>query len=903
MAGNIKGIIVEIGGDTSGLQKALSKVNSATSSLSRELRGINSLLKLDPKNTELLAQKQTILTSNIKETEEKLKLLKQAQEEADKTIKNGGEISQQNYRNLQREIMSTENKLKNLKLEASNWTQAGKKIEEIGTKIESVGNKVDNLGNKLTTRVTAPLVALGVVGVKSAMEQESAMQQVNLIYGDASNSIKDFAENTAISFNMSSKDAYKYSQIYGNLIQSITDDTEDNAMYTQELLKASSVIASATGRTMEDVMDRIRSGLLGNTEAIEDLGVHVNVALLESTDAFKKFAGDKSWNQLDFQTQQQIRLFSILEQTTKKYGTEVNKNTCSSVQKVTAKFTNLTSKLTTKLLPIANKLLDKADKFIDKLDNLSDEQQENIIKIGLMVASAGPLIKIIGTVTNTVGTASKGIGIFTQAISVMKTGAQSSSNTANTLAKALTGLTSPAGLATIGITALTAAYAAFIYKQYESSRNAEKIRENTEKEIESQKELMKTYDESKNATISQMNSVSRLSGELEQLVDENGKVKQGYEDRVDFILNQLNSALGTEFSRTGELIDKYSELKKEINDLVRTKKAQAILESEEGKYNEAITKKAETYSKMLDYQEKLKDAQQKLTEVEKEYQEVGHTGMYFYDSWMISKVDNAKKTVQELQKSYDDEKNMYNEYLTAIRQYENDQIVMESGTTEQVNEMIMRRTTSYKNATDDIASSIQQQIANQVFDLQQTKLYLQQSIDANDEAAKKECEIQKNSQELQLKNLAESLSKMTSTTQEMTPAQIEAWKQLATGSYDVYKKEVSKMPSEMKQKIQEVTGVVINDTSVENATKDLGDDAVTKFDNAIQASKTAGENFVKGAKKGIENQGLVNGLLSSVSVLGNKMVNRFNSSLDEHSPSRLTEESRKKLCRRFNNWY
>ena len=77
------------------------------------------------------------------------------------------------------------------------------------------------------------------------------------------------------------------------------------------LLKASSVIASATGRTMEDVMDRIRSGLLGNTEAIEDLGVNVNVALLESTDAFKKFAGDKSWNQLDFQTFQSFPFYML----------------------------------------------------------------------------------------------------------------------------------------------------------------------------------------------------------------------------------------------------------------------------------------------------------------------------------------------------------------------------------------------------------------------------------------------------------------------------------------------------------------------------------------------------------------------------------------------------------------
>ena len=125
---NIKGIIVEIGGDTSGLQKALSKVNSSTASLSKELKGVNSLLKLDPKNTELVSQKQQILKESIEQTSKKLEELKKAQEMADDTIANGGKISQENYRNLQREIINTQNKLNNLKVEASKWTTAGRRI-------------------------------------------------------------------------------------------------------------------------------------------------------------------------------------------------------------------------------------------------------------------------------------------------------------------------------------------------------------------------------------------------------------------------------------------------------------------------------------------------------------------------------------------------------------------------------------------------------------------------------------------------------------------------------------------------------------------------------------------------------------------------------------------------------
>ena len=315
MAGSIKGIIVEIGGDTSNLQKALSKVNSATSSLSRELRGVNSLLKLDPKNTELLKQKQDILNISIATTENKLKQLKEIKDEADKRMAEGTKINEENYRALQREIINTQNKLSNLKNENSKWNKTGTYLTNLGNELDTISSKIDSLGNKLTTRLSIPIVAGFGVMTKSAIENETAVQQVEKIYGKAADSIKDFAENKALDYNMSANEAYKYSQIYGNLIQSITDDQKENAEQTQKLLQASSVIASSTGRSMEDVMDRIRSGLLGNTEAIEDLGVNVNVALLETTDAFRQIAGDKSWDKLSFQEQQQIRLLGILEQT------------------------------------------------------------------------------------------------------------------------------------------------------------------------------------------------------------------------------------------------------------------------------------------------------------------------------------------------------------------------------------------------------------------------------------------------------------------------------------------------------------------------------------------------------------------------------------------------------------
>lgn len=194
MAGTIKGIIVEIGGDTSALQKALSKVNSATSSLSKELRGINSLLKLDPSNTELLSQKQEVLTENIDKTTKKLEELQKIQQKVDEKMKNGGEVSQENYRNLQREIISTENKLKDLQVQASKWTTAGQSIEEFGSKITKISSRLDNLGSTLTTTLTLPVLAIGTAAVTTGNDFEAQMSRVQAIAGATKGELEQLTE-------------------------------------------------------------------------------------------------------------------------------------------------------------------------------------------------------------------------------------------------------------------------------------------------------------------------------------------------------------------------------------------------------------------------------------------------------------------------------------------------------------------------------------------------------------------------------------------------------------------------------------------------------------------------------------------------------------------------------------
>lgn len=181
MANRIKGITVEIGGDTTGLDKALKTVNTSIRSTQSALKDVNRLLKLDPSNTELLSQKQRLLKDAIAATKEKLDSLKVAQEQAKQQLENG-ELGQDKYDALQREIVETEEELRRLQQEAATTNTALSKIDVAGQKMETVGNSIAGAGKKMMG-VTTVIGGVGVAAVKTAADFDSAMSQVAAVSG------------------------------------------------------------------------------------------------------------------------------------------------------------------------------------------------------------------------------------------------------------------------------------------------------------------------------------------------------------------------------------------------------------------------------------------------------------------------------------------------------------------------------------------------------------------------------------------------------------------------------------------------------------------------------------------------------------------------------------------------
>ena len=279
MAGNrIKGITVEIGGDTTKLQTALKGVNTEIRNTQSQLRDVEKLLKLDPGNTELIVQKHRLLAQAVSETREKLETLKTAQRQADEALRNGT-ISQQQYDGLQREIVETEQELRRLEQQAEQSATALQKIGATGEKLQAVGDKVSSVGQKLLP-VTGVVTGLGTAAVKTAADFDSAMSRVAAVSGATGSDfdkLRDKAREMGAKTKFSATeaaDAMNYMAMAGWKTEDMLSGIE-GIMY----------LAAASGEDLATTSDIVTDALTAFGLTAEDSGHFADVLAAASSNA------------------------------------------------------------------------------------------------------------------------------------------------------------------------------------------------------------------------------------------------------------------------------------------------------------------------------------------------------------------------------------------------------------------------------------------------------------------------------------------------------------------------------------------------------------------------------------------------------------------------------------------
>ena len=738
----IKGLTIEIGADTKKLGDALKSVWDKSASLSGELKNVNKLLKLDPTNTELLAQKQKILAEAVSNSTEEVEMLREAEKNAAEQLKRG-DIGEETFRSLQRETIKAEQNLRRLEKEAADVAKgindlgdesnkASEKIKDVDEKAEKAEkglSKLDVAAGTLAGNLASKLVsAMGnCISELSSLTQETqeyredigkletAFQSANLSTELATKTYKDFysvlgeedrsveAVNHLAKFVSTEKDMATWTDICTGIwgtfgdslpIEGLTEAANETAK-TGELtgvLTDALNWAAAAGETFG-----VR--LKANTKANEEYNKKVTEA--KSAEDFFKIALS------ELSTEQERSAF-ITETLNELYADAAQKyrdNNAGIIEarKATSEYTDAQAALGVAMEPVQTKLTAFKASFVKEFTPQLKKQVIPAVQEFIATLEKNSTIKKFSD--SLANTAKKVLPVVANAISFVienlealinitfsVVAAFAALNAAMKVTSAVTavttavkGLTAGVGLATkaqvlwnaamsanpIGavitaIALLVAGIAVLCVSLGEEKTETEKLTEAEKEHYDALSETAKAYDEAKQAAmekaeaeLSSLAQTERLYQELLRLTDANGKVKESDQARVQFIISQLNDALGLEIKMIDGIVAGYEKIPGAIEEAIAAEKARIMLQPYLEAYSTAVQKVSETEAEYKKYALLTSETWDELVEKSKKYEEASER--YNNAGWSRREREEASDALAQAKKDLEDISELYNE--------------------------------------------------------------------------------------------------------------------------------------------------------------------------------------------------------------------------------------------------
>lgn len=448
MAGTIKGITIEFRGDTTKLDKALKDVDKSTRDIDKELKQVNKDLKFNPTSVELWRQKQTLLNEKVKETTNRLNVLKDAQKQIDS---GAVEVSAQEYRQLQREIIETESKLKTFRSQ----------LKEVGNaKLTALSQQFTKMGASLTKagKAMAPFSAAAGAGLlaagKAASDLEENLNKVEVAFGDSAASVEEWANTATASFGLSKSQALEATSLFGDMATSMGLSQEEAANMATSLAGLAGDLSSFKNIDIDQAMTALNGVFTGETESLKKLGIVMTQTNLEE---FAAKTG-KVYSEMSQAEKVQLRYNYVLSQTQNAQGdyARTSDGTANSIRTFQATIQNLAATLGQQLLPIITPLITKVTEIIQKMSEANPIVMKIVTILGLIVTAASPVLLILGSFFS-------GLGAITGAISKMIP-------IISSMGTAIYTALGPVGLIIAGITAFVAALV-YAYNHSEKFRD------------------------------------------------------------------------------------------------------------------------------------------------------------------------------------------------------------------------------------------------------------------------------------------------------------------------------------------------------------------------------------------------------------------------------------------------
>ena len=426
----------------------------------------------------------------------------------------------------------------------------------------------------------------------------------------------------------------------------------------------------------------------------------------------------------------------------------------------------------------------------------------------------------------------------------------------------LNGLKSPWAALAIGVGTLITGITLLCSNMETESSLIRKQREEAEEAAKAWQELIDKQNEKIATGLGELEQTQQLASELETLVDANGRVKEGYEARANFIINELNEAIGTEMELVEGQIQNYDEFKNKITELINTKRAQIIMEAQEEAYKEAV----------LNLEKEVNNQRQLAIDIEKKKQEIAN-------ETSAHERNNLTQDLREMEDTYETKQGIIDGYYNTISDYELNSVRLASGNAEEIAKIETSVTASKATGISDRRTLLEQERASQEEYLNHLKEIYKGT---NDELELQQIE----SAQKKLDATNAELQSMTSTINTGFPSILSAW---GTGMSNAVNEVSAKAPflkSAMAGNMNSTaSGVSENGWKISDALGTTMTDGEQRIKDERENFNIATEWAVGGVQLGIGSVGGV--ALGMIGSLATGLVARFKKDLEINSPSKI----------------
>ena len=668
MAGaKVRGITIELSADASGVSKALQTVNKSISSTSKELRDIDKLLKLDPSNVTLLAQKHEALQRQITNTRDKLDLLKKAEEDLQKEMKDGGtEEQKKQLAALQREIISTE---KDLDKYTDQLDETGKETDQL-TQAEK---KAEDATGKLSggfTVLKGALANLVADGLRKAVDGFKDIMTAAPKFAD---DILELSSKT----HLATDTLQELSYMSGMIDVDVSTVAKSMTKLTKSMASAQGGTGAAAdsfrllGVSVTDANGHLRKSEDVFFDVIDALGGIENEA---ERDAVSMSLFGKSATELNPMIEAGSDALREFSDEAHDMGYVLDKDALKALGRVQDEFDRFQRQMESVKNQIGAGVAPAIERGMRRIQNIISGVDWE--KVGRQIGKAfDGLIDAFEWILKNGDKVKAVISGVVAAMAVNKIG---------------TFATMFAGPIPAAIAACVAAFISLEQSSWKSyqAMDAEwqKVNELTDsvdahsEAIYSSVSAYEQLDEARQKTLdagmAELSHVESLKSELAGLADESGNVAESDRTRAEFILGELNSALGTEYTMTGNVISQYTDLTSAIDALIEKKKAELILQAEENAYREAIINRADAERNLEAIEQDRIDTENALSDVTKRKNEIlsMSSDEVAKHQWELSQLDakelQLRTSLNKTNDAYNEARDLVGRYTHDIVQYE-----------------------------------------------------------------------------------------------------------------------------------------------------------------------------------------------------------------------------------------